>query len=206
MNLVTHRLLPVLALAAVLAGCASSHSGNGPNTLYDFGPATAGETTAAAPPLAAVVVTDATGSPALDSERIFYRLNYADPLQARMYANSRWSSTPLAMVTARLRSRIAQAGVQVLTPVDAAAALPILRIEVDDFTHSFDSQTQSYGQLVLRASLFQGHKLQGQRTFSRKAGADSADAAGGAHALAAATDAVAADMLAWMATVSVRNP
>ena len=43
-------------------------------------------------PLAAIVVMDATGSPALENERMMYRLNYADPLQARTYANSRWSA------------------------------------------------------------------------------------------------------------------
>ena len=52
----------------------------------------------------------------------------------------------------------------------------------------------SYGAWSLRASLFQGHKLVDQRTFSRKVAAGSADAAGGARALAQATDAVAADM------------
>lgn len=193
------RLLPVFLLAAALAAC-SSTKGPGQNAQYDFGPAIAAGAPPA-PPMAAVVVTDATGSPALDSERIYYRLNYADALQARTYANSRWSSTPLSMVSQRLRSRIAQAGVKVVGPSDAAADLPILRVEVDDFSHNFDSVADSHGQVVLRASLFRGHKLLDQKTFSRKTGASSADAPGGARALAASTDAVAADLLAWMATI-----
>jgi cholesterol transport system auxiliary component len=196
-----------LALALALAGCASGGGKAGAgNTLYDFGsadnPVTA---TRAAQTVPAVVVTDVTGNAAFDNERMFYRLNYADPLQARSYANSRWSSTPLQMLTQRFKSRVAQAGVKVLSATDASNGVPLLRIDLDDFTHTFDSTTKSYGQLVLRASLFQGHALVDQRTFSRRIDAGSADAGGGARALAQATDAVAADMIGWLATQNLRQ-
>lgn len=197
-NLIPTRLLPALfACALLLAGCATDKAPA--PTTFDFGPATPGAP--AATPYGAVVVTDATGSAALDNERMFYRLHYADPLQARSYAQSRWSTTPLQLVTQRLKARIAQSGAKVLGATDASAGVPILRTEIDDFTHSFDSQTSSQGSVVLRASLFQGHKLIDQKTFSHKSAAASADAAGGARALAAATDAVAADIVAWLATL-----
>lgn len=183
----TRSLTPLL-IALALAGCASGGKGPTGNTLYDFGsPAPvagdapgAGGVVGAMP---AVVITDVTGNAAFDNERMFYRLNYSDPLQARAYANSRWSSTPLQMLTQRFKSRVSQAGVKVLSATDAASGVPLLRIDLDDFTHTFDSTTQSYGQLVLRASLFQGHSLIDQRTFSRKTNAASADAAeiGRAH-------------------------
>jgi cholesterol transport system auxiliary component len=193
--------------ALVLAGCASGGGKAGAgNTLYDFGssdnPVTA---TSAAQTVPAIVVTDVTGNAAFDNDRMFYRLNYADPLQARSYANSRWSSTPLQMLTQRFKSRVAQAGVKVLSATDASAGVPLLRIDVDDFTHTFDSTTKSYGQLVLRASLFNGHSLVDQRTFSRKVDAGSVDAGGGARALAQATDAVAADMIGWLAVQNLRK-
>ena len=200
----TERFLLVLAMAgaALLAGCSSTKGGSAQNTQYDFGPAGA-PAAAVAAPLAALVVTDTTGSAALDNERMFYRLNYSDPLQARSYAHSRWSSTPLQLVTQRIKSRVAQAGVKVVGVTDASAGIPILRTEIDDFSHTFDSQTQSHGQLVLRVSLFQAHKLVDQRTFSRKTSASSADAGGGAYALAVSTDAAAADIIAWLATLKL---
>lgn len=214
MNLTTNRFMTraarplLIATALLLAGCASGGKGPSGNTLYDFGssaPAAdpAGVNRAAAVP--ALVITDVTGNAAFDNERMFYRLNYSDPLQARSYANSRWSSTPLQMLTQRFKSRVAQAGVKVLSATDASAGVPLLRIDLDDFTHTFDSTSQSYGQLVLRASLFQGHTLVDQRTFSRKANAASADAAGGARALAQAADAVSADMIGWLATQTLRK-
>ena len=194
MTATLQKFLTIFA-ALLLAGCASTKSVS--NALYDFGPAPA-PAAAQVVPLPALVVTDVTGSAALDSERMFYRLSYADPLQARSYANSRWTSTPLQMATQRLRTRIAQAGVKVVSPTDASNGIPLLRVEADDFTHNFDSASQSHGLVVLRASLFQGHTLVDQQTFTRRIDSTSADAAGGARALAAAVDALAADILAWL--------
>jgi cholesterol transport system auxiliary component len=200
------RLIFVAALAAAmqLAGCASSKGA--PNTTYDFGPARPAATAPAAPAgyLNAIVVTDATGSSAYDSERIFYRLNYSDPLQARSYASSRWSTTPLQMVTQRFKTRIAQAGAKVLSTTDASSGVAILRIDVDDFIHTFTGVTQSEGEVAIRASVFQGRVLIDQKSFRRTTPAATADAAGGAAALAASTDAVAAEMVAWLAALPPR--
>lgn len=192
----TRFLFSALACTLLLGGCATDKAPAA--TTFDFGPAPQG---AAPAMLGAVVVTDVTGSSALDNERMYYRLNYADPLQARSYAHSRWTASPLQMVTQRIKVRLSQAGAKVLAPTDASTGVAILRTEIDDFTHSFDSQSQSQGSLVLRASLFQGHKLIDQRTFTRKTAATSADAGGGARALAASTDAVASDIAAWLATL-----
>jgi cholesterol transport system auxiliary component len=205
MNLTLARTLSrnallAFAAAAVLAGCASS-KGAPTNTLYDFGPAAsapAAATNGSAPQ--ALVITDVTGNAAYDSERMFYRLNYADPLQARSYANSRWNATPLQLLTQRFKSRVAQAGVKVLSTTDASTGVPLLRIDLDDFTHSFDSTASSYGEVVVRVSLFEKHTLLDQRTFRHKVDAQSADAPGGARALAQATDAVATDLIAWLST------
>lgn len=198
------RLLLAAGAGAVLllAGCASDKPAQ--NSTFDFGPASAVAAPARAP-IAAIVVGEVTGSPALDSERMVYRLNYSDPLQARAYANSRWSATPLQMVTQRLKSRIAQSGAKVLSVSDASNGVPILRLEIDDFSHHFDSQASSHGQLVLRASLFQGHTLVDQKTFERKSPATSMDAGGGARALAGATDTVASDLIAWLATLPLKQ-
>jgi cholesterol transport system auxiliary component len=59
--------------------------------------------------------------------------------------------------------------------------------------------SQSTGVVAVRASVFRGHALVDQRSFRRAIPAASADAAGGARALAAGTDAVAADIVAWLA-------
>ncbi|MES2295593.1 MAG: ABC-type transport auxiliary lipoprotein family protein [Pseudomonadota bacterium] len=193
------------ACAALLLGGCASH-GEAP-ALYDFGAPPAGAP--AAMPTgtmpAALVVAEVNGPAALDSQSMFYRLNYADPLQARAYANNHWSGTPLQLITQRFKTRFAQTGMKVLSLSDAAAGMPLLRVEVDDFSQGFDSPGQSHGQLLLRASLFQGRKLIAQESFASKVPARSADAAGGARALAEATDAVAANILAWVAALPPRK-
>ena len=197
------QLIAAAASAVLLAGCATDKPAS--NVTFDFGPASMTQAAPATSPAGAVVVTDVTGSAALDNERMYYRLNYANPLQARTYSNSRWSATPLEMVTQRLKTRIAQSGTKVLTATDASSGVSIMRTEIDDFTHSFENQSQSHGVVALRVSIFQGNRLVDQRTFSRKTPADSADAAGGARALAASTDAVAADIIAWIAALPPRK-
>jgi cholesterol transport system auxiliary component len=203
-----HLHIPLIAaLAAVLlAGCAGGKGGQS-NTLFDFGsPLVRNQPADPSAQPATLVVTDVTGPAALDTDRMYYRLNYADDLQAHTYANSRWSANPLQMVTQRFKTRIAQSGTKVLSVTDAANGVPVLRVEVDDFVHAFASASQSEGQLMLRASLFQGHTLVDQKSFSHAAAASSQDAAGGARALAASTDAVAADILAWLRTINLPKP
>jgi cholesterol transport system auxiliary component len=189
-----------LAVGFGMTGCAS-HKGELP-TQFDFGPAPIQQQqTASAGALGPVVLTDVTGSSALDNERMMYRLSYADALQARAYANSRWTATPLQLLNSRLRTRLAQAGAQVLSETDATTGIPLLRVDVDEFVHDFTSPAESNGRLTVRASVFRGHALVAQRSFSRTTPAPSADAAGGARALAGSTDAIAADLAAWLATL-----
>ncbi|SFV15546.1 ABC-type transport auxiliary lipoprotein family protein [Pseudoduganella namucuonensis] len=202
--------LALLPAALLLGGCATKAP---VSATYDFGPLPAPQAAAtpatpatpaaalAAAPIPALVIADVNGPASLDSNRMYYRLLYADAQQARPYAHNSWSATPLQLLSQRLRARVAQAGVKVLVTTDAAIGMPLLRLEADDFSQNFDSQASSNGQVSLRASLFRNHKLVDQRTFTRSTPAPSADAAGGARALAASSDAIAADILAWLAAL-----
>ena len=187
----------IIAAAVLLSACASK----GPQSAnYDFGPLPPPQQTTVNN-IGAIIVADATGPASLDSERMHYRLLYADARQSRPYAYNQWTSTPLQLVTQRMKARIAQAGVKVLSTTDSAASVNLLRLEVDDFAQNFESATQSSGNISLRASVFRSHRLVDQKTFTRSAPAPSADAAGGARALADASDALAADVLAWLAAL-----
>jgi cholesterol transport system auxiliary component len=201
------RTLAAVAAAALLtlAGCASRKGE--PTTQFDFGPAGPGAVAQgqAAAALGPLVVADVTGSAALDNERILYRLSYADAQQARSYANSRWAASPLSLLTQRFKTRLGQAGAKTLSETDASSGIPILRIDVDEFVQDFANTAESSGRVAVRASLFRGHTLVDQRTFSHSSPANSADAAGGARALAASTDAIAADVASWLATQDLRT-
>lgn len=202
-----HRLTGALAIACslLLAGCASNERAQ--NTLYDFGPLSLRPAAPAAAPASplTIVMMDVTGPSGLDTERIFYRLDYADAQQARTYASSRWSAPPANLVTTRIRNRLAQGNMKVLSGTDAANGMPILRIEIVDFVHAFQSVAQSQGVIMLRASVFADQRLVDQRSFTRSTPAPTQDAAGGVAALAASTDQLADDIETWLGTLGLQG-
>jgi cholesterol transport system auxiliary component len=196
-------ILAMLALsaAALLSGCATKTDSI---ALYDFGPlhaARQAQADLALPALPPISVAD-IGTPAwLDTTTMFFRLSYANEQQPRPYANSRWTMPPAQLFAQRLKSRIAQAGGAALSASDGALNVPVLRIEADDFMQQFDAPERSNGQIGLRAALFNGRTLIAQKSFVKQAPAPSADAAGGARALAAASDAIINEMMSWLASV-----
>jgi cholesterol transport system auxiliary component len=108
---------------------------------------------------------------------------------------------PMQLFEQRLKSRIAQAGGAALPASAGAADVPVLRIEADDFTQSFSAPGQSVAQVGLRAAVFNGRALVAQKSFLQRVPAPSADAVGGARALATASDAVITEMMAWLASL-----
>ncbi|WP_211461561.1 ABC-type transport auxiliary lipoprotein family protein [Collimonas silvisoli] len=194
------RTLSALVAITLVAGCASRIEAP---TQYDLGqlPATA----AAAAALPAISLADVNSPAWLDNNMMFFRLAYANQLQPRPYASSRWTMPPAQLFQQRLKSRLAQAGGTVLAMSDAALNIPLLRIDMDDFTQTFDTPSHSLATLQVRASLFNGRVLLAQKSFSRQATAPSADAAGAASAFVAANDGVIDDLMSWLATVAPKK-
>jgi cholesterol transport system auxiliary component len=81
----------------------------------------------------------------------------------------------------------------------------VLRLELEEFSHLFESPTQSVGVVRLRATLAEntpsGEKLLAQRVVIVQRPAPTADAPGGVRALAAATDAAAEELSQWLQQV-----
>ncbi len=199
--------LGAVALVAALAGCATPDRPTRA-TLYDFGPG-ATAPAASAPERPTLVLADIEASGALDGSAVLYRLGYADANQLRPYARARWSAPPPQLVRQRLRQQLARD--RVVLDLGESAALAreggkaprVLRIDLEEFSHLFESQARSWGLLRLRATLMEstpaGEKLLAQRTFVVREPAPSADAPGGVRALAAATDAAGDQIAGWLA-------
>lgn len=198
-------------LLATLAGCASFVDKPVRATLYDFGP---GQVTAApAQPLTRtpLVLADIDAAGALEGSAVLYRLAYADEHQLKPYSQARWSAPPPQLVRQRLREQLGRDRI-VLNPGEGAALarsaglLPrALRIELEEFSHLFQSPTESVGVVRLRATLLEntagGEKLLAQRNVVVQRPAPTADAPGGVRALTAAVDAAAAEVVQWLAQV-----
>jgi cholesterol transport system auxiliary component len=201
----------VALLVGALAGCASFVDKPTRPTLYDFG---AGQLTQGASQQmtrAPLVLADLDASGALDGSAVLYRLAYADEHQLRPYAMARWSAPPPQLIRQRLREQIGRDRV-VLNPGEGAALartsgqLPrFLRIELEEFSHYFSSQTESVGLLRLRATLLEstpgGEKVLAQRNVTIQRPAPSPDAPGGVRAMTAAVDAAADELSQWLAQV-----
>lgn len=194
-----HRLLSSSAALAVLlafgvlaAGCAGTPAAIS-DIRYDLGPP---NPAASAGTLPAVKVLDVTAPENLDSDKLIYRLSYADAQQTASYANSHWTMAPSQLLTQRLRGALSSRGT-VLTGADGVHA-PVLKVDLSQFEQVFDSQSESHAAVTARATLTQNGKVIGQRTFIARAPSSSADAAGGAQALSAASDDLVAQISAWL--------
>ena len=120
-----------------------------------------------------------------------YRLAYADPARVMEYAQSRWASLPGDLLERRLESRL-------FWPDGGPVSQCITSLELRRFEQVFDAPASSAGVLVLRAKLRQpGGAVVDDRVFAQQEPAPSPDAAGGVRALAAATDGMALQLLAW---------
>ena len=136
---------------------------------------------------------------------MMFRLAYANDLQPRPYATTRWAMPPAQLLSQRLKARIGQAGGTVVSVSDGAANIPVLRIEIDDFSQTFGSASHSIAQVAVRASLFNGRSLVAQKLFSRQVATPTADAAGGARAFATANDGLIDDLIVWLARLPLKK-
>lgn len=195
------KLIPAISLmtacALLLPGCAVGSKAESA-ALYDFGPLKTQQGNTTLPALPPISIAAVQVPVWLDSNMMFYRLNYANAQQPRPYSQARWTMTPAQLLTQQLKARIAQAGGIALAASDGAQDVPILRIEADDFSQHFTSPAESTAQVALRASLYRGRSLLAQRSFAHHSPSGSADAPGGAAALAAASDAAIADIIRWL--------
>jgi cholesterol transport system auxiliary component len=201
-----------LALLMMIAGCGALPDKPVRATLYDFGPGGAATAAATAQPPAAALPTlalaEIESNTRLDGTQILYRLGYADANELRPYGQSRWSLPPAQLLRQRLRDALAERRT-VLGPEESATLAraqgkvpDTLRISLDEFSHYFESAGSSVGLVRLRATLIRGgsggDRVVGQRTFTVRRPAPSANAPGGVKALAAATDAVVAEVVQWV--------
>ncbi|MCR6480307.1 PqiC family protein [Variovorax sp. ZS18.2.2] len=218
-----HSIATVLAgigLAALVAGCGALPDKPARTTLYDFGPGLAATTPAAGAPAPAALPTlalaEIDANTRLDGTQILYRLGYADANELRPYGQSRWSQAPAQLLRQRLRDTLAERRT-VLGPEESATIArskgevpDTLRISLDEFSHYFDSASSSAGLVRLRATLIRGttggDRVLGQKTFTVRRPAPSADAPGGVKALAAASDAAVAEVAQWMDQLQQQQP
>lgn len=193
----------ILALGA--SACATGR-GTGDVASFDLGgdaPSIAGRRLAGSYALDEVVAGGA-----LLSQAILYRLAYRDPAQLHAYALSRWTESPAALMTRRLRAALSAPAERGLVMVsDGVPTDHVVKVSLEAFEQWVDSATSSRAVIEARALLIDGtsRAFRGQRLFRAEEKCPSVDAQGAVRALRIAADRTIVDLVDWLAATG-RKP
>ncbi|MGZ8251993.1 MAG: ABC-type transport auxiliary lipoprotein family protein [Methylophilaceae bacterium] len=178
--------LTLILLLTVLVACAGPSKTVQNIAVYDFGlPAQVGQ-----PLVAKVAVDEVTAADAVNHQQIRYRLNYDNPSRVYSYTESRWAATPAELLTGRLASLIQQ---------DAKLPACALKLKVEVFDHVFSSPAASTAVVQLSALLWdkKSRKVVATQAIAESEVAQTANARGGAKALAQASESATLKAVAW---------
>jgi cholesterol transport system auxiliary component len=206
----------VMTTAALLLGACSALPDKPVRAaMYDFGPGPVSTpATTRQAPLPALALADiSTHGGVMDNQAVLYRLAYANAQQLQPYSQARWSMPPAQLVRQRLRETLSRSrpvlnageGPALNRGVNQGVLPRVLQLELEEFSHLFNSPGSSVGLIRLRATLVEttpsGEKLLAQRNIVVSRPAPSADAVGGVAALTAATDAAIEEISTWLQQV-----
>jgi cholesterol transport system auxiliary component len=168
--------------------------------VYDFGPGPLSLAHSAPGALPALTLAEIETGPALDSTAMLYRLAYLDATELRPYAQARWSMPPAQLLRQKLSGAL-EGQRPVLGGAPSGPGL-LLRVELEEFVHLFETPERSAGLVRLRATVLsvdqRGERLLAQRRVVALRPATSQDATGGVRALAAASDAAVLELATWL--------
>jgi cholesterol transport system auxiliary component len=188
----------IMLVAGAFSGCSFGPKAEQPAS-YDLG--VPRNHPASNSGMAAIMVLPDISAPSwLSGNGIVYRLNYENASRPQAYALSRWTASPSALLTQRVRSRFAAAAANgIVTNPDGVRADYLLRVDLEDFSQSFDAPNSSRVALRARATLVSlaNRTLVAQRVFAVDQAAPSPDAPGAVQALSAASEEFVENLLNW---------
>lgn len=178
------RYLIHLGMIGLLTGCLSANKPGPESAVYDFGLHDETVRTNTRVNIGKVSAEDA-----IDHRRIRYRLNYQNPAQVFSYTQSRWSSSPADLLSAKLRSMASVSNVSNCS----------VMIHIEAFDQVFETANSSNGVVKLHAMLFAQKTRQPllNHLVQENAPAPSADAKGGVAALDEASTRAIVRILEW---------
>lgn len=182
------RILGVLCTGVALGACGGLPQRATVPAIYDLGLA------AAVSPAPAVLPAqiDVRAPSWLATSAMQYRLEYREPAQRQLFAESRWAAPPAELLQRRL--------LQALSAPSSGGGGCRLRLEIDEFAQAFDAPESSAAVIIARAELLppRGENVVVRRAFAMREPATSADAKGGVTAFRRAGDRLANEIAGWM--------
>lgn len=139
----------------------------------------------------------------LQTNGILYRLAYRDADRLQAYTLSRWTTSPAALLTQRLRAALSGPVEQGLAMVaDGVPTDRVLKISLEAFEQRVQSASSSQAVVSMRGLLIDGKSraLIGQRLFRIEEVCPSVDAEGAVRGLRTATDRGVSELIDWLAS------
>ena len=187
------RYLLYISLISLLTACLGTNRQNPPSAIFDFGLESEGDRINTLVDIGRITAVDA-----VDHRRMRYRLDYQNPAQIHTYAQSRWSSSPAALLESKVRS---------MTNA-AKQGRCAIHLEIEAFDQVFASPDASSGVVSLHATLYakQPRRNLYSHTIQTSAAAPSADSKGGVAALDNASSQAIRQILQWADETAARTP
>lgn len=193
----TMKWLSTILASSLLMAC-GGNVGTVEPARYDFG-----GLTGSGPRLhASLAAVEVRAMSWLAGTDMHFRLDYAEPLRRRAYAESRWVAPPGELLQAFLKRRMAS------DPPESGGVGCRLRLVLDELEQRFDDTQHSRVVLEVRATLSppRGPEMLSTRVFQISKQAGTADARGGAAAARAAAQTLADDISGWLGEISRDKP
>lgn len=180
--------LMLMLLVASLLACAGPGKTKQNTAVYDFGLPIA--IAASQRVMAETVVGEILAADEINHQQIRYRLNYENPSRVFSYTESRWAATPAELLTSKFGTLIQQG---------SKSTGCALKLKVQVFDHVFSSPTASEGLVQLSAVLLdrKSRKIIAYELVAEQVAALSANAQGGAKALALAGEKALVKAVNW---------
>lgn len=187
------RYLLYISLVSLLTACLGANRPGPESAIYDFGLKNEPGRIDTLVDIGRITAVDA-----VDHRRMRYRLDYQNPAQVHSYAQSRWSSSPAALLESKMRS---------MTNA-AKQARCAIHLEIDAFDQVFVNPDASSGVVSLHATLYakQPRRNLYSHTIQTSAAAPSADSKGGVAALDNASSQAIRQILQWADETAARTP
>lgn len=198
--------LGFLAVMVFAGGCAAATPWQTPYNINEVHPVALPGRKAVSQTVPVVLqLAPVSASPWLDTDVYQYHLLYQNPQMLLSYRDARWVGTPAEMLESRLLQQLQRSHVwkAVLSRQSSGAAQYVLQVQLTNFVVNFSAAQAGKALVAGTATLVKAHDYQviAQQQFTDSVALSTASAAGGASAMAKASNDFVNAVTDWAAGV-----
>lgn len=181
-------LLSSCLAIGILTACVGVNNSRQNTSYYDFGLPNSDSRVEKI--TSKILIQDPLATESLNHNKIRYRLNYQNPTRVFFYGESRWTSTPPALLAGKLRTMVNVAK----NPLNCS-----LKLKIEAFDHVFQTASASEGVVQLSALVVEQktRAIVASQLITERAVASAPTAQGGVAALRQASETALIKAVEW---------